>query len=137
MPSAKTSGHNPQVPIRPSASPEIRQLIDALGGADDVAREAAVATLAVIGARAVDHLLREFAAASEPARVGILRALERLADRRAVPVAREGLDHPSESVQAAAIGTLRAFLSSPAPATARDALDAGGAAARHRARAST
>jgi len=137
MPSAKTSGHNPQVPIRPSASPEIRQLIDALGGADDVAREAAVARLAVIGARAVDHLLREFAAASEPARVGILRALERLGDPRAVPVAREGLDHPSESVQAAAIGTLRAFLSSPAPATARDALDAVVAAALDGARAAT
>ena len=117
------------MPIRRSAGNEIRQLIDALGGADDLAREAAVARLSVIGASAVDHLLREFPAASDPARAGILRALERLGDPRAVPIAREALQHPDESVQAAAIAVLRAFLSSTTPGVARDALDAVVAAA--------
>ena len=34
--------------IRPSSSAEIRQLIAALGGEDEVAREAAIARLAVL-----------------------------------------------------------------------------------------
>ena len=48
-----------------------------LGGADDTRREAAVARLAVIGARAAEHLLREFSSAAPGrARAGMLQALD-------------------------------------------------------------
>jgi hypothetical protein len=112
------------MPIRPSAGAEIRQLIEALGGADEVTRESAVARLAVIGARAVDHLLEEFPKADDAARAGILRALEALGDPRALPVARAALQDRSAPVQAAAIAAVRPFLSSSRSDVARDALDA-------------
>lgn len=110
--------------IRPSSSAEIRQLIAALGGADDVERETAVARLAVIGPRAVEHLLQEFSASSGRARAGMLRALEAAADPRTLPLARASLQDGSAAVQAAAIAVLRALLSSPRSETSRDALDA-------------
>jgi hypothetical protein len=112
------------VPIRPSAGAEIRQLIDALGSADDVAREAAVARLLVFGARAADPLFGAFAAAADAARAGILRVVEPLADPRALPIARDAMRTGSEIVQSAAIATLRPFLSSATPEISRDALDA-------------
>lgn len=110
--------------IRPSSGAEIRQLIAALGGDDDVAREAAVARLAVIGPRAVEHLLQEFPAAGGRARAGMLRALEAAGDPRALPLARAALQDGSAAIQTAAIGTLRALLSSTRADAARDALDA-------------
>src|SRR4051794_34011247 len=111
------------MPIRPSASAEIRQLIDALGGADDVKRESAVARLSVIGARAVDHLLQDFPTATGRSRAGMLRAFEALADPRALPIARGALEDGAPSVQLAAIAAVRSFLTSPRPDVARDALD--------------
>jgi hypothetical protein len=110
--------------IRPSSSTEIRQLIAALGGEDDVGRESAVARLAVIGERAVEHLLQEFPTATGRARAGMLRALEAAGDPRALAVARTALQDASAAVQVAAIGTVRAFLASPRTGIARDALDA-------------
>jgi hypothetical protein len=115
------------MPIRPSSTAEIRQLIDALGGTDDVRREAAVARLAVIGPRAVEHLLQDYpAAATARARAGMLRALEVSGDPRVVPLARRALDDPSSTpeIVAAASGVLRAFLGAIQPNVARDALDA-------------
>src|SRR5438067_734676 len=115
------------MPIRPSSATEIRQLIDALGGADDLRREAAVARLAVIGSRAVEHLLQEYpTAAAARTRAGMLRALEASGDPRVVPLARAALDDPSSTpeIVAATIGVLRAFLGAMQPAVARDALDA-------------
>jgi hypothetical protein len=110
--------------IRPSSSAEIRQLIAALGGEDEVAREAAVARLAVLGERAVEHLLSEFPAATGRTRTGMLRAFEAAGDPRAFPVARAALEDASAAMQIAAIGTIRTFLVSPRPSVARDALDA-------------
>jgi hypothetical protein len=115
------------MPIRPSSSAEIRQLIDALGGTDDLRRETAVARLAVIGQRAVEHLLQDYPrSATARARVGMLRALEAAGDPRAVPLARTSLDDPSSSpeVVSATIAVLRAFLGVVQPSVARDALDA-------------
>jgi hypothetical protein len=115
------------MPIRPSSSAEIRQLIDALGGTDDVRREAAVARLAVIGPRAVEHLLQHYAkAGTTRTRAGMLRALEASGDARAVPLARASLADPSSSAEivSAAIGVLRAFLGAVQPSVAREALDA-------------
>ena len=115
------------MPIRPSSAAEIRQLIDALGAADDVRRESAVARLAVIGPRAVEHLLQEYPKATTArARAGMLQALEAAGDPRAVPLARAALDTAASApeVVSAAIGALRAFLGAVQPAVARDALDA-------------
>ena len=109
------------MPIRPSSGAEIRPLIAALGGSDDVQREAAIARLAVIGPRAVDHLLTAFAGGTGRARTGILRALEAIADPRAVAIAREAVEHGSADTSAAAIGTLRALLATAD--ASKDALD--------------
>jgi hypothetical protein len=110
--------------IRPSSSAEIRQLIAALGSNDEVGCESAVARLAVLGERAVEHLLQEFPTATGRARAGMLRALEGAGDPRAFPVARTALQDGSAAVQTAAIGTVRAFLGSPRPDVSRGALDA-------------
>jgi hypothetical protein len=112
------------MPIRPSSSAEIRQLIAALGAEDDVAREAAIARLAVLGERAVEHLLTEFPAATGRTRAGMLRAFEAAADPRTFPVASAALQDASAAMQIAAIGTVRSFLSSTHSGIARDALDA-------------
>lgn len=112
------------MPIRPSSGADIRQLIEALGATDEVTRESAVARLAVIGARAAEHLLLEFPSAPPGTRAGMLRAFEAIGDPRALPVARAALADPSAENVSAAIGVLRAFLNSPHPALARDALDA-------------
>src|SRR4051794_12783539 len=114
------------MPIRPSSSAEIRQLIEALGGADDVRREAAVARLAVIGPRAVEHLLQQYPAATARGRAGMLRALEASGDARVLPLARESLDDPGSSSECvgAAVAVRRAFRGSNQRGGARDALDA-------------
>ena len=111
------------MPIQRSSGAEIRQLIAALGGDDDTGREAAVARLAVIGPRAVEHLLQEFPGATAGARAGMLRAMERLADPRALAPARAALADASMPIQTAAIGVLRALIPSAQTAVSRDAFD--------------
>ncbi|MGH9411401.1 MAG: hypothetical protein ACRD1V_18345, partial [Vicinamibacterales bacterium] len=112
------------MPIRPSAAGEIRRLIDALGEPDAIRREAAIARLAVIGPRAVDHLLQEYNGAAPAAQAAMLRALELIADPRALPVARTALDAAQTEVAIAAAGALRALMAANTPQPARDALDA-------------
>jgi hypothetical protein len=111
------------MPIQRSAGAEIKLLIEAIAGSDDTAREAAVARLAIIGPRAVERLLQEFAGGTTAVRLGALRALEAIADPRALTAARSALHDGSPLVQAAAIGTLRALAAGASPA-ARDAFDA-------------
>ena len=112
------------MPIHRSASGDVRQLIDALGGPDETARETAVARLALIGPRAVEQLLHELTAAGERVRAGILQALEAIADARALPAARNALQDGSAAVQTAAIGTLGALVGGGKAEAARDAFDA-------------
>jgi hypothetical protein len=112
------------MPIKPSANAEVRQLVDALAGADDVAREAAVARLTVVGPRAIEYLMHEFPSASVPTRVGMLRVFEAVEDPRALPLSRVSLDDSSHAVQSAAVAAIRSLLASDAPNVARDALDA-------------
>jgi hypothetical protein len=103
---------------------ELSQLIEALGGADEIARESAIARLALIGPRAAERLLQLAPAAAPRAKAGMLRVLEATGDLRALPIARAALaDHSPETV-AAAIAVLRACLTSDQPGAARDALDA-------------
>jgi HEAT repeat protein len=109
--------------IKASASAEIRQLTAALDGDDDVRREAAIARLAIIGARAVDALCRTYSATTDRnTRIAVLRALEPLGDRRTIAVAREAIAEGGDVARAAA-SALRGLLDSLHPPTAADALD--------------
>jgi hypothetical protein len=111
------------MPIRRSSAPEVHTLMKALSSADDVARESAIARLAVIGGRAVDRLAAAYPTAARETRMAILRALEGIGDPRALPVAREALREGGE-VAIAAASTLKPLLQSPDSRTATDALDA-------------
>ena len=72
------------MPIKSSSSAEIRGLVAALSGDDEVQREAAVARLSIIGARAVDRLLEAYAQTGDRrAHTAILQTLEAIADYRA------------------------------------------------------
>jgi hypothetical protein len=109
--------------IKASAASEVRALIDALGGADDVMREAAIARLAVIGGRAVDKLVAAYQTASDTRlRLAILRALEPMGDRRTLEVARHAMAEGG-AVASAATALLRGLLDSPHGDIAAQALD--------------
>lgn len=108
--------------IKPSASTEIRTLLTALGGADDVARESAIARLAIIGARAVEKILAAYPDADRNTRIAMLRVLEAVADPRAVALAKQALAEGGD-VAVAAAATLRPLLDGSG-ATSADALDA-------------
>jgi HEAT repeat protein len=112
------------MPIRPSSGVEIRHLIDALGASDDVQRETAVARLAVLGPRAIEHLLQAFPTANGRVRAGMLRAFEGAADPRTLPATTAALQDPSALVQTSAIAALRALLGATRGEISRDALDA-------------
>ena len=108
--------------IKASASAEIRKLVASLTG-DAVSRDAALARLAVIGARAVPHLTAAYGGtADRRARAAILRALEPIGDPRALPIARDGLTHGGDLAVAAA-AVLGGLLKSSYGATGADALD--------------
>jgi hypothetical protein len=111
------------MPIKPPPGAEIRGLIAALDAADAVTRESAVARLTLVAPRAVDALLRAYEPASPGGRVGILRALERVASPRMLPIARAALAASDTDVHMAAIALLRAITISGHPAASRDALD--------------
>lgn len=109
--------------IKASAATEIRQLTAALGGADDVRREAAIARLAIIGARAVDALCRTYSAtADRTTRIAVLRALEPIGDRRTIAIAQEAIAEGGDLARAGA-AALRGLLDAPHASTATDALD--------------
>lgn len=112
--------------IKASSASEIRSLVDALSSADGLRREAAIARLSVIGTRATDRLITAYTASRESrAKVGILRALEAIADPRALPVACDAL-HTQDGGDAAvaAAGALKPFLDASDAALAAAALDA-------------
>jgi hypothetical protein len=111
--------------IRPSAAADIRPLVDALGSADEIRREAAIARLAIIGPRAVDRLAAAYETTREDRskRTAILRVLEAIGDPRAIPLARDALTQGGD-VAIAAAGALRALLDSPIGGAAAESLDA-------------
>jgi hypothetical protein len=109
--------------IKASAAAEIRQLVAALGGDDDLRREAAIARLAVIGPRAVDALGKAYAAASSrDTKIAVLRALEPIGDGRTIAMAQEAVGQGGDLARAAA-SALRGLLDSPHEQTATAALD--------------
>jgi HEAT repeat protein len=101
------------VSVQPSSRNQIQILISNLAGTD-VQREAAVARLTVIGARAVERLIALVEAGSSEApaaaRAAALRALEGIGDPRALDPALDALDDPDERVAAAAASAMRPFL---------------------------
>jgi hypothetical protein len=105
-------------------STDLRSLVDALASDDEVTREAAIARLAVIGARATDRLIGAFGATTKvTVRVGILRAIERMADARALPLACSAL-HQDADVAVAAAAALKPFLDYVEASVSATALDA-------------
>jgi hypothetical protein len=115
------------VAIRKSAAEEIAHLIADLRGDDAVARETAGARLAIIGVRAVPHLIVAFdRSASAATREAILKVLEATPDRRSAELGAEQLesDRADPGLRAAAIGLLGAYLESQESARVLDALTA-------------
>ena len=110
--------------IKASAAAGVRALVLDLASPDEVRRETAIARIAVIGDRAVPHILSAFRASRDRvARTAMLRALEPIADPRAGAIAREALAEGGDLAVAAA-GALRGLLTSGGGTTASDALDA-------------
>src|SRR5918993_3954123 len=102
------------VVIRRSAASDTRQLVSDLASDrpdGDVRREAAIARLRVIGARALRHIL-PLLDASTPVRtrMAALRALEGCRDAGAVPPILETLRDADPDVRVAAIGVSRTLL---------------------------
>jgi len=112
------------MPIKPPPGAEIRELIAALDAGDAVARESAVARLTLVAPRALDALLRAYESASPAARAGILRALERTASPRTLPLARNALESGAVDAQLAAIALLRGISASGHGTPAGEALEA-------------
>jgi len=115
------------VAIRRSAAAEIEVLLADLCSGDPVARETAEARLAVIGVRAVPHLIVAFdRSTSAVARTAILKVLEATPDRRSAELGTEQLeaDGTNPVVRAAAVALLGAFLTSAESTRVLDTLTA-------------
>ena len=109
--------------IKASAAAEIRQLIEALAGSDEVRRETAIARLSVIGPRAVDRLIAAYGTATtRELKVAVLRALDVARDRRSVAVAREAISEGGD-VALAGVAVLGTLLQPDTAAAAADVLE--------------
>jgi hypothetical protein len=101
------------MPIRASSGREIDALIADLSADDSITREAAVARLTVIGARAVDKLAAVLESrAPGSARVAALQALEAIASPRALDSALRAAGDGDPAVASAAVSMVRTFLRS-------------------------
>jgi hypothetical protein len=112
--------------IESSAARERARLLAALEGPDEVAREAAIARLTILGPRVVDALLARLGEAPPPATaVAVLRALEGIGDPRALPLVGRLLDERDtpRPVALAAVAVLRRLLAASRAADADAALD--------------
>lgn len=124
------------VVIRASAAKQISALLADLASARAITREAAVARLTVLGARAAEPLaaLAGNAAAPAAARTGALRVLEATAAERGLDAALRAMDDAGAGVALAAIAAARPHLRGRRGAAVVDrltrvALDRGRAAA--------
>jgi len=109
--------------IRPSSGKQIDTLVAGLSAPDAVTREAAVARLTIIGARTVERLIGVVESSAAPvARIAALRALEAIADPRALEISLDALDDRDPGVVATAAATTRTFLRGPRGAAAVDRL---------------
>lgn len=112
------------MPIKKSSAPQIQRLIDDLRTTDGVRREAAVARLAVIGARVVPQVLAVVDSTEPlPIRVAAMRALEGLEDQRVLEAANTRLDE-SADLAGSALAVLKSLLPTGLGAAALDSLTA-------------
>jgi len=105
--------------IRRSSHEEVTRLVADVLGDSDVAREAAVARLVIIGPRAVEQLVVALGEARRRASlIAILQVLERIADGRALIPASQYLAQGDQAVALAAVAAVRPHLQSPHAAVA-------------------
>jgi hypothetical protein len=98
------------VPIRVSSGKEIELLIGDLSATSPTVRDAAVARLRIIGTRAVDRLIGVVnSTQTTSARVAALRALEGIADPRALDPALVAVDDRDDAVASAAVAAAHVF----------------------------
>ena len=111
--------------IKASSSRQIDALVTDLASADAVRREAAIARLTVLGARAVERVATLAAStAAGPARSAAFRTLEGIADPRGFEPALHALADADQGVAVAAIAVVRLFVRSARAAAAVDRLTA-------------
>jgi len=113
------------VAIKASSSKQIDALIADLGADNGVTREAAVARLTLLGARAVERLIAVAGAGGHAeSQAAAWRALEAIGDARALEPALTALAAPrmAPAVAAAAAGVARVHLRGPRGAAAVDRL---------------
>jgi len=111
------------MPVRASASRTIDALVGDLSSTSATTREAAIARLTVIGARAVKPLINLLESnATARVRAGALRTLDAVGDARALLPALAALDDRDAAVAIAAIGVARRFLRDANGAAAVDRL---------------
>jgi len=104
-------------------SGEVARLLDQLSHHDPVLRDAAVARLRVLGARAVPVLLTFVTSgAAAGARAAALAALEGSEDGRTVAAARQALSGNDAALALAAVGVLRGWLAHEQGTEALEAL---------------
>ena len=110
--------------IKSSSSRQIDALMADLMSERQVVREGATARLTVIGGRAVERLtaLVERREGAPSSRVAALRALEGIADQRALDASLRAIDDPDAGVAQAAVRVARIFLRGPRGATVVDRL---------------
>lgn len=111
------------MPIKASSARQIETLLADLGSDRAATREAAVAQLTLLGARAVDRLLLLLDSdASANARAAALRTLEAIADPRALDGVLDAIDAAEATVACAAASAARVFLRGPRGNVAVDRL---------------
>lgn len=108
--------------IRASSAAQINPLIADLGSSSPVRRDAAIARLAVIGARAVDRLRAVVEHGEADARIAALRALEAIGSPRGLDAALAAIGRLETAP--AAIALLRRLLRGPKETAAVEALTA-------------
>jgi HEAT repeat protein len=114
------------VAITASSGKQIDALLTDLSSDNDVKRDAAIARLTVLGGRAVERLLTlaDDPGAAPSTRATAFRALEAIADPRALEAALRGVTDVNETVSLAAIAAARPFLRSSRGVSAVDRLAA-------------
>ena len=111
------------MPIKASSARQIETLTADLGSDRADTREAAIARLTLLGARAVERLILLIGSnASATARTAALRTLEAIADPRALDCVLDAVDAPDETVACAAASAARVFLRGPRGSLAVDRL---------------
>lgn len=110
--------------IKRSSAAEVARLLESLLSGDVVAREAAAARLAILGARVVDRVTATLEGLQQPAHiVAALDVLERIGDPRGAAAAEAWLADPREPVAAGAVAVVRRALQAEGPEVAARAMD--------------